>query len=64
MNEIEVIIKTLEDQRNQALAHIVNLEVHKFQLQTRIDQLVAELAERDKPIAEPEIPPLAESVTE
>lgn len=53
MTEIEVVIKELEDQRNQALAQVVNLRVHVFQLETRIEQLVAEAAERDKPIEEP-----------
>lgn len=53
MTEIEVVIKALEDQRNQALAQVVNLHVQVFQLETRIEQLVGEIAERDKPIEEP-----------
>jgi hypothetical protein len=54
MTEIDVIITTLEEQRNAALAMCVNLKVQNFQLQTEIDKLKAEIAERDKPIVPPE----------
>lgn len=56
--EIQVIIRTLENQRNAALANQINLEVRIFQLEKAIEELTEKLKVAGvKPPVVPPSPP-------